>query len=45
MRSSQGCKEAAIENLASNLMKKDKKEAVELYYDFQKAYDNVNHEF
>ena len=43
---SQGCKEAVIENLASNTMKKkDKKEIVELYYDFQKAYDNVNHAF
>ena len=35
-----------IENIASNLMKKrDKREVVELYYDFQKAYDNVNHAF
>ena len=35
-----------IENLASNLMKKkDKNDVVELYYDFQKAYDNVNHTF
>ena len=46
VRSSQGCKEAVIENLASNTMKrKDEKEIVELYYDFQKAYDNVNHAF
>ena len=46
MRSSQGCKEAVIENLASNMMKKkEKNEVVELYCDFQKAYDNVNHEF
>ena len=46
VRTSQGCKEAVIENLASNVMKrKEKKEVVELYYDFQKAYDNVNHEF
>ena len=45
-RTSQGCKEAVIENLASNLMKKkDKNEVVELYYDFQKANDNVNHGF
>ena len=30
----------------SNMMrKKEKKEMVELYYDFQKAYDNVNHAF
>ena len=44
VRTSQGCKEAVIENVASNLVKKkDKKEVVELYYDFQKAYDNVNH--
>ena len=44
VRTSQGCKEAVIENLASNVMKKrEKKEVVELYYDFQKAYDNVNH--
>ena len=27
------------------MMKKDKKEAIELYYDFQKAYDNVNHSY
>ena len=39
---SQGCKEAVIDNLSSNTMKK---EIVELYYDFQKAYDNVNHAF
>ena len=46
VRTSQGCKEAVIENVASNLMKKtEKKEDVELYYDFQKAYDNVNHAF
>ena len=46
VRTSQGCKEAVIENVASNTMKrKDKKEVVELYYDFQKAYDNVNHAF
>ena len=46
VRTSQGCKEAVLENLASNTMKKkDKKEVVELYYDFQKAYDNVNHAF
>ena len=46
VRTSQGCKEAVIENLASNMMKKkEKKEVVELYYDFQKAYDNVNHAF
>ena len=35
-----------IENLAFNLSrKKEKKDVVELYYDFQKAYDNVNHAF
>ena len=35
-----------IENIASNLTKKkEKREVVELYYDFQKAYDNVNHAF
>ena len=46
VRSSQGCKEAVNENVARNLMKKkEKKEIVELYYDFQKAYDNVNHAF
>ena len=27
------------------MRKKEKKEMVELYYDFQKAYDNVNHAF
>ena len=33
-----------IENLAFNLSrKKEKKEVIELYYYFQKAYDNVNH--
>ena len=46
VRTSQGCKEAVIENLASNTMrKKEKREVIELYYDFQKAYDNVNHSF
>ena len=46
VRSSQGCKEAVIKNLASNTMKrKDGKEINELYCDFQKAYDNVNHAF
>ena len=46
VRTSQGCKEAVIENLASNMMKrKEKNEVVELYYDFQKEYDNVNHAF
>ena len=46
MRTSQGCKEAVIENIASNLAKKkEKKPIIELYYDFQKAYDNVNHAF
>ena len=46
VRTSQGCKEAVIENVSFNLMKKrDKSEVVELYYDFQKAYDNVNHTF
>ena len=45
VRTSQGCKEAVIESLASNTTKKkEKKEVIELfYYDFQKAYDNVNH--
>ena len=38
VRSSQGCKEAVIENLAWNLSKrKERNEVVELYYDFQKA--------
>ena len=27
------------------MRKKEKKDVVELYYDFQKAYDNVNHGF
>ena len=46
VRTSQGCKEAAIENLASNLKKRNEKKAIiELYYVFQKAYDNVNHAF
>ena len=46
VRTSQGCKEAVLENLASNVMKrKDKSDIIELYYDFQKAYDNVNHAF
>ena len=46
VRTSQGCKEAVIEKLASNTKKKNnKKEVVELHYDFQKAYDNVNHGF
>ena len=38
VRSSQGCKEAVIENIALNLTrKKEKKEVIELYCDFQKA--------
>ena len=46
VRTSQGCKEAVIENIASNVIKrKEKTDIVELYYDFQKAYDNVNHAF
>ena len=46
VRTSQGCKEAVIENLAANMMKKrEKRDIVELYYDFQKAYDNVNHAY
>ena len=32
--------------MASNMVKKkEKKDVVELYYDFQKAYDNVNRAF
>ena len=46
VRTSQGCKEAVLQNLAANTMrKKEKKDVVELYYDFQKAYDNVNHDY
>ena len=45
VRSSQGCKEAVIENGASNTTKKKKNDVVELYCDFQKTYDNVNHAF
>ena len=46
MRTSQGCKEEVIENLASNMAKKkEKRVVIELYYDFQKAYDNVNNVF
>ena len=41
---SQGCKEAVIEKLASYVMKrKGNEEVAELYFDFQKAYDKVNH--
>ena len=43
---SRGNKEAVIENIAFNLMKKREKTGiVELNYDFEKAYDNVNHAF
>ena len=46
VRTSQGCKEAVIENIPSNaLKKKENNEIVELYYEFQKAYDNVNYAF
>ena len=46
VRTSQGCKEAVIENRAANVMKrKEKTDIVELYYDFQKACDNVNNAF
>ena len=46
VRTSQGCKEAVLENVASNVMKKtENDDVIELYYDFQKAYDNVNHAF
>ena len=34
-----------MENLAYTMRKKEKKDVVELYYDFQKAYDNVNHDY
>ena len=35
-----------IENIATNtLRKKGRADIIELYYDFQKAYDNVNHDF
>ena len=38
VRTSQGCKESVIENLALNLSrKKERREIAELYYDFQKA--------
>ena len=37
VRTSQGCKEAVLENMASNAMKKkEKKEITELDYDFQR---------
>ena len=39
VRTSHGCKEAVIENIAVNLKKKQRSPVVELYYDFQKAYD------
>ena len=46
VRTSQGCKEAVLENNSSNISKKKQRSpVVELYYDFQKAYDNVNHAF
>ena len=46
VRSSQGCKEAAIENLASNMKKKrEENEVIELDNDIQKEYDNDNHAF
>ena len=46
VRTFPGCKEAVIENLAINVpKKKEKKEVVELYYDFQKASVNVNHDY
>ena len=38
MRTSQGCSNAVIDNLASNMVKgKENNDVVELYYDFQKA--------
>ena len=46
VRTSKGFKEAVLENIASNVMKrKVKKDVVELYYHLQKAYDYVNHAF
>ena len=46
VRTSQGCKEVVLENMALNVMKKKEKKAImDLFYDFQKAYDNVNHAF
>ena len=44
VRTSQGCKEAVIENLASNMMMMVKA-IVELYCDFQKAHENIKHAF
>ena len=44
VRTSRGCKDAVIENMASNTMKRmDKDEHAELYNDSKKAYENVNH--
>ena len=45
VRISQWCKEAVIENVARNLKKNQRSPVVELFDDFQKAYDNVNHAF
>ena len=43
VRTSHGRKEAMIENTAYKALKKENREVVGLYYDFQKAYDNASH--
>ena len=46
VRTSQGCYDAVLENIAANVKEKtDKSDVVELNFHFQKAYDNVNHAF
>ena len=46
VRTSQGCKEAVLENSIENeRRKKEKCHTVELDYEFQKANDNVTHAF
>ena len=45
VKGSKECKEAMLENMASNMTMMEMKEIVEVHYNFEKVYDNVNNTF